>query len=57
MGLKENELQKLWKAMFFLSIPLSSLLFAWVLRKLLDGNTYFAAIRMGFERILEMLLL
>ena len=55
MGFKENELQKLWKAMGFLNIPLSSLLFAWVLKKLLDANTYFAAIRMGFKRILEML--
>ena len=55
MGFKENELQKLWKAMGFLNIPLSSLLFAWVLWKLLDANPYFAAIRMGFERILEML--
>ena len=55
MGFKENELQKLWKAMGFLNIPLSSLLFAWVLWKLLDANPYFAAICMGFERILEML--
>ena len=55
MGFKENELQKLWKAMGFLNIPLSSLLFAWVLRKLLDANTNLDAIRMGFKRILEML--
>ena len=56
MGFKENELlQKLWKAMGFLNIPLSSLLFAWVLWKLLDANPYFAAIRMGFKRILKML--
>ena len=55
MGFKENELQKLWKAVGFLNILLYSLLFAWVLWKLLDANPYFAAIRMGFERILEML--
>ena len=55
LGFKENNLQRLKKAMGFLNIPLSSLLFAWVLRKLLDGNIYFAAIRMGFKRILKML--
>ena len=55
VGFKENELQKLWKAVGFLNILLYSLLFAWVLWKLLDANPYFAAIRMGFERILEML--
>ena len=41
--------------MGFLNIPLYSLLFAWVLWKLLDANPYFAAIRMGFKRTLEML--
>ena len=41
--------------MGFLNILLFSLVFAWVLWKLLDANPYFAAIRMGFERILEML--
>ena len=55
MGFKEKNLQKLRKAVGFLNILLYSLLFAWVLWKLLDANTYFAAIRMGFERILEML--
>jgi len=55
LGFKENKLQKLRKAVGFLNIPWSSLLFAWVLWKLLDTNTYFAAIRMGFKRILEML--
>ena len=55
LGFKENNLQRLKKAMFFLNIPLSSLLFAWVLRKLLDANTNFDAIRMGFKRFLEML--
>ena len=55
LGFKANNLQRLKKAMGFLNIPLSSLLFAWVLRKLLDANTYFAAIRMGFKKILEML--
>ena len=55
MGFKEKKLQKLRKAVGFLNIPLFSLLFAWVLWKLLDANPYFAAIRMGFERILEML--
>ena len=55
MGFKEQILQKLRKAVFFLNILLSSLLFAWVLRKLLDANTNFDAIRMGFKRFLEML--
>ena len=55
LGFKEKNLQKLRKAVGFLNIPLFSLLFAWVLWKLLDANPYFAAIRMGFERILEML--
>ena len=55
MGFKEKKLQKLRKAVGFLNILLYSLLFAWVLWKLLDANPYFAAIRMGFERILEML--
>ena len=55
LGFKENKLQKLRKAVGFLNVPLSSLLFAWVLWKLLDANTCFAAIRMGFKRILEML--
>ena len=55
MGFKEQILQKLRKAVVFLNILLYSLVFAWVLWKLLDANPYFAAIRMGFERILEML--
>ena len=55
LGFKENELQKLRKAVGFLNILLYSLLFAWVLWKLLDANPYFAAMRMGFKRILEML--
>ena len=55
MGFKEQILQKLRKAVGFLNILLYSLVFAWVLWKLLDTNSYFAAIRMGFERILEML--
>ena len=55
MGFKEQILQKLRKAVVFLNILLFSLVFAWVLWKLLDANPYFAAIRMGFERILEML--
>ena len=55
LGFKENNLQRLKKAIFFLNIPLSSLLFAWVLRKLLDANTNFEAIRMGFNRFLEMM--
>ena len=55
MGFKEKKLQKLRKAVGLLNIPLFSLLFAWVLWKLLDANSYFAAIRMGFKRILEML--
>ena len=55
MGFKEQILQKLRKAVVFLNIILYSLLFAWVLWKLLDANPYFAAIRMGFKRILEML--
>ena len=54
-GFKEQILQKLRKAVGFLNILLYSLVFAWVLWKLLDANPYFAAIRMGFERILEML--
>ena len=54
MGFKEEILQKLRKAVGFLNILLHSLLFAWILWKLLDAND-FAAIRMGFERILEML--
>ena len=54
LGLKEK-MQKLWKAVGFLNIILYSLLFAWVLWKLLDANPYFVAIRIGFERILEML--
>ena len=41
--------------MFFFNIILYSLVFAWVLWKLLDANPYFAATRMEFERILEML--
>ena len=32
VGFKGNELQKLWKAVDFLSISVSVLLFAWVLR-------------------------
>ena len=57
MGFKEQILQKLRKAVGFLNILLYSLVFAWVLWKLLDANIYIyiAAIRMGFERILEML--
>ena len=55
MGFKEQILQKLRKAVGFLNIILYSLLFAWVLWKLLDANPYFVAIRIGFERILEML--
>ena len=55
MGFKEQILQKLRKAFGFLNILLFSLVFAWVLWKLLDANPYFAATRMGFERILEML--
>ena len=55
MGFKDQILQKLRKAMFFLNILLYSFVFAWVLWKLLDANPYFATIRMGFERILEML--
>ena len=55
MGFKEQILQKLRKAVGFLNILLYSLVFALVLWKLLDANPYFAAIRMGFERILEML--
>ena len=55
MGFKEQKLQKLRKAVGLFNIPLFSLLFAWVLWKLLDANPYFAAIRMGFERIVEML--
>ena len=55
LGFKEKNLQKLRKAVGFLNILLYSLVFAWVLRKLLDTNSYFAAIRMGFERIWEML--
>ena len=55
MGFNEQILQKLRKAVGFLNIRLFSLMFAWVLWKLLDANPYFAAIRMGFERILEML--
>ena len=58
MGFKEKNLQKLRKAVTavgFLNIPLFSLLFAWVLWKLLDANTYFAAIHIGFKRILEIL--
>ena len=55
LGFKENNLQRLKKAMVFLNIPLSSLLFAWVLRKLLDANTNFDAIRIGFKRFSEML--
>ena len=55
MGFKEYILQKLRKAVGFLNILLNSLVFTWVLWKLLDANPYFAAIRMGFERILEML--
>ena len=55
MGFKEQILQKLSKAVGFLNTLLYSLVFAWVLWKLLDANPYFAAIRMGFERILEML--
>ena len=55
LGFKENNLQRLKKAMGFLNIPLSSILFAWVLRKLLDANTNYDAIRMGFKRFLEML--
>ena len=55
MGFKEQILQKLRKAVGFLNILLYSLLFAWVLWKLLDANPYLAAICMGFERILEML--
>ena len=54
LGFKENNLQRLKKAIGFLNIPLSSLLFAWVLRKLLDANTNFDAIRIGFKRCLEM---
>ena len=55
LGFKEKKLQKLRKAVGFLNIILYSLVFVWVLWKLLDANPYFAAIRMGFERILEML--
>ena len=55
LGFKEKKLQKLRKAVGFLNIILYSLLFAWVLWKLLDANPYFVAIRIGFERILEML--
>ena len=55
MGFKEHILKKLRKAIGFLNIILYSLLFAWVLWKLLDANPYFVAIRIGFERILEML--
>ena len=55
LGFKEKKLQKLRKAVGFLNIPLFSLLFAWVLWKLLDANTYFAAIHIGFKRILEIL--
>ena len=39
----------------FFEYSLYSLVLAWVLWKLLDANPYFATIRMGFERILEML--
>ena len=55
MGFKEEILQKLRNAVGFLNIILYSLVFVWVLWKLLDANPYFAALRMGFERILEML--
>ena len=55
MGFKEQILQKLRKAVGVLNSLLYTRLFAWVLWKLLDANPYFAAIRMGFERILEML--
>ena len=55
MGVKEQILQKLRKAVGFLNLLLFSVVFAWVLWKLLDANPYFAAIRIGFERILEML--
>ena len=55
MGFKDQILQKLRNAVGFLNILLFSLVFAWVLWKLLDANPYFAPIRMGFERILEML--
>ena len=55
MGFQEQILQKLRKAVGFLNLLLLSLVSAWVLWKLLDANPYFAAIRMGFERILEML--
>ena len=55
MGFKEQILQKLRKAVVFLHVLLFSLVFAWVLWKLLDANPYFAAIGIGFERILEML--
>ena len=55
LGFKQKKLQKLRKAVGFLNILLYSLLFAWVLWKLLDANPYFVAIRIGFERILEML--
>ena len=55
MGFKEQILQKLRKAVGFLNIILYSLLFAWFLWKLLDANPYFAAVRMGFKRTLEML--
>ena len=53
MGFKDQIPQKLRKAVGFLNILLFSLVFAWVLWKLLDANPYFAAIRMGFESILE----
>ena len=55
MGFQEQILQKLRKAVGILNLLLLSLVSAWVLWKLLDANPYFAAIRMGFERILEML--
>ena len=56
LGFKENNLQRLKKAVFLLNFPLSSLLVAWVLRKLLDANKYyFAAIRRVLRRFLEML--
>ena len=55
LGFKANNLQRLRKAMFFLNIPLSSLLFALALRKLLDASANFDTMRMEFKRFLEML--
>ena len=48
VGFKENELQKLWKAMGFLNIPLSSLLFAWLFMEVTGCKYIFCCNTYGF---------